>query len=583
MDLSSVTGWLYALFKGLANERLHPQTLDLVREMMLADTISDAVEAFTGAVSAHYGELCWDFFGVLGVLIVTVVLARYLVRFSWRFCIGIPMADYRSDKICRGKGCSQVQAQPEQRAKRRRQVKNGKVVGEAFARPEEVPQSVSPALTKTHEAQKSGVIKIDGKGKKTAEEKLRVSSVSALPLQPQEGRQQNEVQFTATSRRTPQDARAAPTSVLRGFPEVDLLLTSPGQHYLLIGCRSKRKTSLYPQSDATAFMERGKELQEKYFTDVNAVVTTALELEQKAEIYSAQFSVDDARLIIGERFTDRFICFSLSGRTKVSLTQLWSMRLPNRRLVSSVPRWSVLGQDSILSIVDQTTELEVITRATAETSTAHKEKFKVGSALAWAVCDDHVALGGSFLREPRLSRVVQRAGGSGLVLESIAVFPNAQKLRVSALAFVTSGAPEFNTRSYLIVFLENGVGTIYNLQNISRQNIPEVVCTFVDTDYAGHSSDAPLSILTAVRGQAYHEVLRIALLRGPSLTVYEQSGKAEGGCFQMVRIADVYDAQEGDVVKHAVFLQNGLGLATSGQSDGRHVRMFALPSPSHTE
>lgn len=552
--MQAITGLVYGYVKGLAKEYLYNETLGVAQQMLTADSLSDAAEVFIGAAAAG-GESFWlDMLVLAGVLVIVVVVMSCVVRFSWWFCVGIPRAAIDIERIRAGKKGYQIEAAQEREARKRR-VEKGEE--EAFVPAEQDLQQVSEALAKLRKAQEGGT---GGRG--SAKEAAAAAT--------------KEEQFTATSRRTPQDARAKPASVLRGFPDVDFLLTSPGQRYLLVGCRSKRKTSLYPQSDAAAFMERGKELQEKYFTDVNAIVTTAVGLEQKAEIYAAQFAMDDARLIVGERFTDKFVCFTVYGRTNVSLTQLWSMKLPNHRLVSSVPRWSVLGQDSILSILDLTTEVEVITRGAADTSSAHKDKFKVGSALAWAIADDRIALGGSFLREPRLSHVVQRPGG--ISLEPLAVLPNAQKLRVTALALVTPGAPEFNTRSYAIVFLENGIGTVYDVQSLSTQNTPQTVCTFADTDYAEHRSDAPLRILTAVRGQAYHEVLRIALLRGPTVTVYEQSGKADSGSFQMVRLADVYDVQEGDAVRSAVFLQNGLGLATCGESDNRHVRMFALPT-----
>ncbi|KAK7200982.1 hypothetical protein NESM_000157600 [Novymonas esmeraldas] len=576
MALRAVSGWVYGAVRGVALEYLDNQTVGVARQMLVADSVSDAAEVFVGAASSG-GEAFWmDMLIILGVLMIGVVLASCLVRFSCWLCVGVPMAAYDIEKIRAGKKGYQVKAQRE-KAERQRRVAKGEE--EAFVPAEKDLETVSDALSTLRKGRGGA-----GGGKGGAEKAKDASHAPAAAPAAASAQQQQQPEpgFTATSRRTAGDARAAPASILRGFPEVDFLLTSPAQRYLLIGCRSKRKTSLYPQSDAAAFMERGKELQEKHFTDVNAIVSSAVGLEQKAEIYAAQFAVDDARLIVGERFTDKFVCFSLSGRSNVSLVQLWSMKLPSHRLVSSVPRWSVRGQDGILSLLDQTTEVEVIARGAADTSTAHKDKFKVGSALAWAVCDDHVALGGSFLREPRLSRVVQRASGGGIVLEPVAVFPNPQKLRVTALAFVTPGSPEFNTRRYMIVFLENGVGTIYDVLSLSTQNTPQVVCTFTDTDYAGYDADAPLRLLTAVRGQSYHEVLRIGLLRGPSVTVYEQSGKADSGNFQMVRLADVYDVQEGDTVKNAVFLQNGLGLATSGQSDGRHVRMFTLPAPRKT-
>ncbi|KAG5474325.1 hypothetical protein LSCM1_03105 [Leishmania martiniquensis] len=534
--------------------------------MLLAHFISGVVRVFVGAASTGDQALWMSTLLALGVLITIAVVTRCLVRLPCWAHAGISMNAFIK-KVFAGEKGERAKVQREQAARRRRVIVDG---GKAVERAEQDLQQVS----KGRQQKGSAAATSGDRGRQKVEGGPEESAI-ATPPPPLP----KEKEFTATSRRTPKDSGAVPRSVLRGFPEVDFLLTSPGQSYLLIGCRSKRKTSLYPQSNTTAFMERGKELQEKHFTDVNAVATTAVGLEQKAEIYSAHFSMDDTRLIVGERFTDNFLCFAVSGRTSVCLTHLWSMKLPDHRLVSSVPHWSVLGQDSILCIADQTTEVEVITRGAAGTAKAHKDKFKVGTALAWAVCDDCIALGGSFLREPRLSRVVQRAGSAGIALEPVAVFPNAEKLRVSALAFVTPGAPDFNTRSYAIAFMESGIGSIYDLATLSTRNMPQMVCTFEDTDYAGYRSDAPLRILTAVRGQAYHEVLLIALVRGPNLTVYEQSGKADSGSFQLVRVADMYDVQEGGPVKFAVFLQNGRGVATSGQSDGRHVRMFALPPP----
>ncbi|KPA85447.1 hypothetical protein ABB37_01746 [Leptomonas pyrrhocoris] len=556
MFLRSLVSWAYGYVKGVAKQYLYNETLGLAQEMLLADSISDAAELFIGAASKG-GESFWmDFILVLSVLIIVLMMTTCVVRFSIWICIGIPLAARDLEQIRAGKKDYQIQAARE-KEERKKRVENGEE--EAFVPPEKDLQEVSELLAKMRQEQD----KKPGEADKTKE-------------------QGKEVTFTPTSRRPAQNARATPASILRGFPEVDFMATSPGQKYFLVGCRSKRRTSLYPQSDATAFMERGKELQEKHFTDVNATVTTAVGLEQKAEIFAASFSADDARLVVGERFTDKFVCFTLSGRTNVSLVLLWSMKLPGHRLVSSVPRWAPLGTAGILSIVDAAAEVEAITRGPAETATAHKEKFKVGSALAWAVSDDRVAIGGAFLREPRLARVVQRPSSAGIALETYVVFPNPQKLRVTALAFVTPNAPEFNTRSYMIVFTENGVGTIYDLGSLASQNTPQAVCTFADTDFAEYRSNAPVRIITAVRGKAYHEVLRVALVRGSNVSVYEQRGKATDGVFQLIRITDIFDAQEGDMIRNAAFLQNGLGLATCGNADGRHVRMFTLPAEGKT-
>lgn len=556
MIFNSLVGWVYGYVKGLAKQYLFNETLGLAQEILLADSVTDAAELFIAA-AAKGGESFWlDFMLVLSVLIIVMTMTTCVVRFSIWFCIDIPLAARDIEKIRAGKKDYQVQAERE-RAERQRRIENGEE--EPYVPPEKDLQELSELMAQMRASQQQ---------KPKAAEKPKEAG--------------KEPTFAVTSRRPAQNARATPASILRGFPEVDFMATSPGQRYFLVGCRSKRRTSLYPQSDAAVFVERGKELQEKHFTDVNAAVTTAVGLEQKAEIFAASFSVDDARLIVGERFTDKFVCFTLSGSTNVSLTQVWAMKLPEHRLVSSVSRWTPFKAEGILSILNASTEVEVITRGPAETSTAHKDKFKVGSALAWAVCDDRIAIGGAFLREPRLARVVQRPSNGGIAVDTYAVFPNPQKLRVTSLAFVTPAAPVFNTRSYLIVFTENGVGTIYDLQSLVSQNTPQTLCTFADTDFAEYRANAPIRILTAVRGKAYHEVLRLALVRGSNVSVYEQRGKADDGNFQMVRVVDIFDAQEGDAIRDAAFLQNGLGLATCGNADGRHVRMFALPAEGKT-
>lgn len=550
-----VPSWLRHGTAVAAAHFLSNTSVAALQDVVRSDTTSEAARAFVSAATVGGEDFWLDVFIICSVVIVLTMVGTCVVRCAWWFCIGLPHAAYEVDQIRAGKKPYQVAAKKE-REERQRRVEAGEEE-RGFTLQEDM-QQMSKVMASCKVTK--GVKPHDG-----------------APAAPQ-ATASDAVGYTTTSRRGPNDRRAEPSSVIRGCPGANLLITSPGQKYMLISCRTKRKTLLYPQNDAVAFMKRGKELQERHFTSVDAAVMETLGMSQKPEVYAASFSQDDRLLIVGERFLDTFVCFSISSGTTISLNVMWTAKLPQGRLVSSLPRWTSMSADAILSLYDTAAEVEVLSRVPGQaTFSSQKEKFKVGSALSWAVCDDQIAIGGSFLKEARVSKVVRRATGS-ISLESIAIFPNPEKLRVSALAFVMKGAPEFNTRSYLVVVMESGVCKVLDLDTVATHNTPEVRCTFTDSDYAGYRSTEPLRIITAVRGKPYHEVLRVGLVRGASLTVYEQSATESTGCFSMQRVADLYDLQEGDAIHMVSFIQNGLGIASCGLEDGRHVRLFTLPS-----
>lgn len=362
--------------------------------------------------------------------------------------------------------------------------------------------------------------------------------------------------------------RAVAASTLRGYTEVDLLVSSPSQGFLLVGCRSKKKTAIYPMTADATLLHKAKELQEKAVSIETAIAAVAGE-ERRLEVYSAQFAMDDTRLVAGERISDTFYVFSVSAGTGL-LLPLWHFKLPNHRLVSSLTSWSVLDGDKLLNFSSERCEVEVITRD----GTSLKDKFKVGTASSWAQLGSKVAVAGSFLKEARLSTVVVR--DDRITLNSLGIFPNPAKLRVTAMALVLKGVPSFNTHNYLVVFTEDGVGTIYDLESLAHQNVPEVVCTFTDTDYAGYDTAHPLRIFAAVCGKAYQERLLLAMVRGSDLTVLRQEGQS-GKVSQMGLLMDLVGPQEGGVIKEAVFVQRGKGIATCGDGDGHQVRLFHLP------
>lgn len=530
----------------LAQTYLFKSTLATVSELREAESISDVAAALIESAASGGQEFWMDLFLIAAVLLVVVMFATCLIHIARWIFVGLPREARDAEEIRQGKKEYQVKAKREREEKARR-VAEGK---------EEKPVPVAEDMKKVAAAMAEMRGDLAKHGVPTGAAGSGSRPPSSAPLKT----------FSRVRRDGP---RATPSSTLRGYPEVDTLLLSPGQRFLFVCCRSKRRASLYRQSNEVAFMSKGKELgDERFFTSVDGAVQTALGVERKVEVYSAAFTPDDTRLIVGERASDTFLCFAVSSAAGLSL--LWQFKMPGQRLVSSLPMWGPMGQDALLCHYNHECEVERITRY----GVCSKEKFKVGSATAWAQWDDQIAVAGSFLREPRLAKVGAR--GDAIALNLVHTFPNPDKLRVMAMAFVMKGSPEFNTRSYLIVFLENGVGTVYDLASMATRNIPDVVCTFADTQYAGYISDEPLTLITAVGGKAYQEVLKVGLVRGGDVTVYSQEGFNLP--FHLLRTADLHDVQEGDPVKHAVFLQHGRGVATCGNADGRQVRMFALPS-----
>lgn len=59
------------------------------------------------------------------------------------------------------------------------------------------------------------------------------------------------------------------------------------------------------------------------------------------------------------------------------------------------------------------------------------------------------------------------------------------------------------------------------------------------------------------------------------MTVHKQQTHAVP--FTLVRMMDIHEPQEGDAIKKAVFIQGGKAVATCGDADGRHVKIFRIP------
>ncbi|EPY20491.1 hypothetical protein STCU_08975 [Strigomonas culicis] len=369
-----------------------------------------------------------------------------------------------------------------------------------------------------------------------------------------------------------QGATTAPSSVLRGFPEVDLLIASPAQKFLLVGCRTKKKCHVYPQDSQAQFAHSGKELQTKGFQSVDAAVREALGLDKdgRVEIYSAAFAPADDFLVVTERNSDTVLGFSLNAKGEMRCA--WRCKLPDRRLVSLLPPWGLMGHDTLVCRVDTNAEVELIQYSGGQL-TSLKQKFKIGNAASWAQVDNELAVAGSFLHEPRLTKLVPNAAHQSVAIEP--VYTVADKTRALALAIVRKGSPSFNTRHYFICFNELGMGLVYDVDSLQSSNACEVVARFEDADYAGYDAANPVRLITAVAGKSYHETLLIGLIRGPRITVYRVKDVSEP---KVERVTDLFNVQEGDAVYQATFVQSGLGIATCGLKDERHVRLFSLPS-----
>ncbi|KAH9586148.1 hypothetical protein LSM04_005504 [Trypanosoma melophagium] len=433
---------------------------------------------------------------------------------------------------------------------------------------------------------------------------LKDNSSSASLLEKRQGKKNNEHENDEKSKtkentlaagstgegRSKQEKKIEPTSVIRGFPEVDALILSPCQRFLFINCRSKRRARLYPQNSNRAFMSRGKELQEKYFVSVDDAVMHATGDDGKVEVRSAAFSYDGSRFVVGERNNDSFFVFSIGNNCQLTLQT--SCKLPGRRLVSSLPPWGVAGENSELIVMlhEKDCEVEVFNLHTAVF--LGKKKFKVGNALAWAQQDTTIAVGGSFLKEARVATLQILSDRNEFNLNNSVHVESDIKLRVSTIALTSKNVPSFNTCEYLLVLTEDGCCKIYNIEsntvNAKVERLPTLVGEFMDSTFAGWDSESPVQMTVCIYGSSHHERLAVALSRGGDVVVYRQltpkttkTTSSSNALFTLGSVMQLHDCHEGDRVDRVVFIQNGEGLATSGGADGRHVRLWTLPPISN--
>lgn len=429
------------------------------------------------------------------------------------------------------------------------------------------------------------------------------------------GRQRAEKPVETLFQKTKRPAKPpSASSFIRGLPSVQFLLSSPNYQFLVFSCRSKRKTYVIPQGrrlrdgvpeytgkkdeqeveklSPSTFLSAGRSLlsDKSSFTILEESIPASFVQSNRLEFYSAQFlpSTEKSVLILAERSTDSFLMCQLTGLCGVEALSTYKM--PGHRLVSSLSHWSVLcsssqgkkgdgrgvtweglvsfqPKDAVVELL-QLTSLSSYSSSFSGTFDAASTKLKVGSAASWSYERGLLAVGGTFIREPRLCSLELRAAKKNeeikqLEAKTLITLGNKAedspftscigKLRVVATALILPGLPaSYNTRSFWIIFLENGAGGIYNIEDYDS---PELVSTFTDTDFAGFTPDEPVKLLTAMQGGAYKERLVLALVHGSNISVYQQGGFVSP--FEMIRRHDLYAAADGKCIDQVCFLCDG--------------------------
>lgn len=619
----------------LGRTYLHQSTRDMANEVWRAQSTADVLDwVQKSSPDLMSGPFWLDVMLICSVLLITVSMTCCMARcFCW-LCVDFPRAARELNDIRDGKNGYQKEAMPEQMddGSRRGDGKRGKVVSASddLALVSKMMRQHMNNRRMTQPASEGGA-----SGGAAARQTGATPASSSAPSTSHGSTHDSATRAAASgtssaqaagsefrpTRRSPPPATC--TATIRGFPQVDILTASAAQNYLLLNCRAKRKTVVYTQRNISLLYQSGgpraKEV-ELSATAVEKAVASAMRRESAVEVYAASFTDDDGALVIGERNTDTFFVFAMrressvrdsSSNTSGSPTEVESavlascvrqFKLPDRRLVSSLPTWRLLGSVGLLTFQQKDCAMELLLYSSASvdsgtTAVSSKHKFKVGNALAWAQRGHDIAAAGSFMREVRLATLQPRsgahsvhhnhrttasaaeagAGGGGEVYELTMrhVFLNPRKLRTLALCLVSPGLPSFNTRSYLIAFSEDGHGQIYDLSTLgSLSNTGEVVCSFTDTDFAGYDAQQPLRMLHAVSGAAYKEKLTVALIRGADVTVLRQSSTEAH--FELTRVKDLYNVQDGNVVREAALIDGGRALVTCGGLQSGPARVFDL-------
>lgn len=623
----------------LAESYLYPSTRQRI-STLFSDSNQTTRETlgnfFEGGASDDGMELWLDIFLILGVLLAVISVTNCCGYLSFWFCCRIRRQAKEIDDMRKGTLPYQKKAKSKRGNKhkardRSKEGENGNEEGDENSKNQE--NNLDDDFHLLNKA--IGEMRQElTKSEKTLKQRISKNTAHPDGTGQTAGKNAPELPPAMTFQRTKRQGRTpSPASFIRGLPSVQFLLSSPNYRFFVFSCRSKRKTYVVPQGrrlrdgipeytgkkdeqevevlSPSVFLSSGRDLLKKQtsYCVVEEVSQGLLHSGNRIEFYSAQFvpSTERNLLIMAERCTDSFLVYQLGGLCDVEL--LHTYKMPEHRLVSSLPFWTVLCSSSLSKSGHNTSSNEVkwegiisfqpkdavaelfqrtvqpsASKSASATLKSASAKFKVGSASSWCYDRGLLAVGGTFMREPRLCSLEVRPDKKDP--EKLQVEPKplvtlgssssgtsfAGKLRVVATAIVKPGLPaHFNTRSYWIIFFENGVGLIYNIEDYDT---PELACTFTDTDFAGFTPDEPVTLLTAMQGASYKERLILGIAQGSNLSVYQQGGFALP--FEMVRRDDLHSAAEGNYIQHICFLCGGQGVALSGREDGAGIRLFEL-------
>lgn len=560
---------------------LFNSTLDTIELALSADNATQVMELIKSRAREGGTEFWLDCTVLFSAVIIVVALTNCFCRCGFWALVSLPKQSRHVDKIRSGSMEYQKKA-----AKEREELKKkGGADAEGENRDEDfatVVKAMSEARDYMRQSE-SAVKKLDaGSHNGNKEQAKDTKKDSADGVRP----------MMRTTRKPPS---VQPASCIRGMPEIITLAASTNQRYFVFGSKSKKKTVLVPQrrsetDESLQFLTRGRDLlkagePQVVLEELGVALPSSV---RRMEVYRVEFapSMEQTVLVVGERQTDSFFVFGVSGLCSVQLQRV--LKMPGHRLVSSLSLWGVLcgmsglnGFEGIFSFQSKDSVVELLqptTRGGDGTLASWTSRFKVGNATAWCYAKDHLAVGGSFMREPRLAKLECRDhhGTASVELKPVVTLTSAgSSQRVLAMSLVLAGVPAFNTRNYWIILMEDGKGSVYDLDGLRSSGAPELVGTFCDTDYADFVDNSPVRMLVAVQGNAYKERLLLALLRGGNATVLMQNSFVAP--FELLHRHDVYNALDGDPIEHAALLLGGRGLALCGKEDSTGIRLFELP------
>jgi hypothetical protein len=377
-----------------------------------------------------------------------------------------------------------------------------------------------------------------------------------------------------------------------------------------VSCRQTFKARVYPQGHKAALMRKGKELQDQYFLSLSDAIsdynTNGDGPKDKVDICAVMFTSDGSHFIAMDAISDSLFVCSTDGKSSVQVW--WSRKLPKDRSASSflTGQWTALSSDSnafptsLVTVHSANAEVEVLMLREPGAAPIQRgakkavrvspilsliQKFKVGTALCWDLRGCRVAVGGSFMTEPRTATIqlreqlgdMQLAQGvhvSSKLLPSVPPTTSSLSLHAIGLALVLPGAPSFNTRELLVVIFEGGYGAVYDISGEHRVE-PILRSTFFDPDAAVGLR----GVCVATSGEMYKETLHVALWTERDVSVWVQTSQPAHSLdtFRMEHAVDYHDAHAQQRIARVTFLQNGLGLATTAVDEG-HIKLWEIPT-----